>query len=357
MLKEIHEQPDVLKKMLHDRLGGDSVHLEGICLTDKQLKGVKKIFIVACGTAYHAGMVGKYVIEALSSVPVSIDVSSEFRYRNPIVDKTTLVVAISQSGETADTLAAAREAKSKGAKVVSICNVLGSSLARESDGILYTHAGPEIGVASTKAFTTQLAVLYLLTIALAKERKALTGKQIGSMVQGIRRIPLQLQSVLAEDGEIRNCAALYHKKTNSLYLGRGVNFPIALEGALKLKEVSYIHAEGYPAAEMKHGPIALIDKEMPVVIIAPQDVYTYRKILGNIEEVKARGGIIIAIATEGDREIPKKADHTIFIPKTLYTLSSILAAIPLQLLAYHTALMLGRDVDKPRNLAKSVTVE
>ncbi|MBS3110986.1 glutamine--fructose-6-phosphate transaminase (isomerizing) [Candidatus Woesearchaeota archaeon] len=358
MLKEIHEQPQAIAETIQERLHGNDVVFEDeINLSADEMRGVKRIILLGCGTSWHACLAGEFMLEELAKIPTEVEYASEFRYRNPLIGEHTLAIAISQSGETADTVAALKEAKEKGAKTLAICNVKGSSITRIADGTIYTRAGPEIGVASTKAFTTQLAVLYLLTIALAKERKALTGKQIGSMVQGIRRIPLQLQSVLAEDGEIRNCAALYHKKTNSLYLGRGVNFPIALEGALKLKEVSYIHAEGYPAAEMKHGPIALIDKEMPVVIIAPQDVYTYRKILGNIEEVKARGGIIIAIATEGDREIPKKADHTIFIPKTLYTLSSILAAIPLQLLAYHTALMLGRDVDKPRNLAKSVTVE
>ena len=230
-------------------------------------------------------------------------------------------------------------------------------MTRISDAVIYTKAGPEIGVASTKAFTTQLAVLYLFTILLSKLRKTLNEKQIKDMIEGIRKIPLQLQSVLEEDEEIKKCAELYHKKLNSLYLGRGINFPIALEGALKLKEVSYVHAEGYPAAEMKHGPIALIDKNMPVVFIAPHDVFTYKKVLGNIEEVKARGGIIIAIATEGDAEIPKKAKHTIFIPKTLYTLSSILSVVPLQLLAYHIADRLGYDVDKPRNLSKTVTVE
>jgi len=255
-----------------------------------------------------------------------------------------LVVAISQSGETADTIAALKEAKNLGVKTLSICNVMGSSLTRISDGVIYTRAGPEIGVASTKAFTTQLAVLYLLTILLSKIKGTLNEKQVHDMIKGIRKIPLQLQSVLDEDKEVLKCAELYYNKPNSIYLGRGINFPIALEGALKLKEVSYVHAEGYPAAEMKHGPIALIDKNMPVVFIAPHDIFTYKKVLGNIEEVKARGGIIIAIAT-------------IFVPKTLYTLSSILSIVPLQLLAYHIADKLGRDIDKPRSLAKTVTVE
>jgi len=297
------------------------------------------------------------MFEELAKVPTEVEYASEFRYRNPILKPNTIVIAISQSGETADTIAALKGAKKNGVKTISICNARGSSITRVSDGVVYTRAGPEIGVASTKAFTTQLAVLYLMTILFSKARKTLNDKQIKDMIDGIRKIPLQMASVLNEDMEIMNCAELYHKKTNSLYLGRGVNFPIALEGALKLKEVSYMHAEGYPAAEMKHGPIALIDENMPVVFIAPHDIYTYSKILGNIEEVKARGGIVIAIATEGDAEIPKKSDHTIFIPKTLYTLSSILAVIPLQLLAYHIADKLGHNPDYPKNLAKSVVVE
>src|SRR3989344_9325070 len=287
------------------------------------------------------------MFEELAKIPTEVEYASEFRYRHPLLDKNTLVVAISQSGETADTLAALKAAKKLGVRTLAICNVMGSSITRLSDGVIYTRAGPEIGVASTKVFTTQVAVLYLLTILISKLRKTLNEKQIKNMIEGSRRIPLQLQSVLDEDNEILKCAELYYHKLNSIYLGRGVNFPIALEGALKLKEVSYIHAEGYPAAEMKHGPIALIDKNMPVFFIAPHDAYTYKKVLGNIEEVKARGGIIIAIATEGDTEIPKKAKHTIFIPKTLYTLSSILPVVPLQLLAYHIADKLGRDVDKP----------
>ena len=252
---------------------------------------------------------------------------------------------------------ALKEAKKYDVKTLAICNVTGSSITRIADSVIYTRAGPEIGVASTKAFTTQLAVLYLLTILISKLRNTLNDEQVRSMIEGIRRIPQQIQSVLKEDTEITKCADFYLNKKNSLYLGRGVNFPIALEGALKLKEVSYIHAEGYPAAEMKHGPIALIDRDMPVMFIAPHDVFTYNKVLGNIEEVKARGGIILAIASEGDEKIPKKAEHTIFIPKTLYTLSSILAVVPLQLLAYHIADRLGKDVDRPRNLAKSVVVE
>ncbi len=358
MLKEIYEQPSAIADTLNDRIKNSHVIFEKeFLLTNAYLKGINRIVIVACGTSWHAGLVGEFMLEELAKIPTEVEYASEFRYRHPLLDKNTLVIAISQSGETADTIAALKEAKKYGVKTLSICNVMGSSITRISDGVIYTRAGPEIGVASTKAFTTQLAVLYLLTIMLSRIRKTLNESQIKDMIGGIRRIPLQLQSVLDEDDEILKCAELYYNKLNSIYLGRGVNFPIALEGALKLKEVSYMHAEGYPAAEMKHGPIALIDKKMPVVFIAPHDVYTYKKVLGNLEEVAARGGIIIAIATDGDSQIPKKAKHTVFIPKTLYTLSSILSVVPLQLLAYHIADKLGRDIDKPRNLAKSVVVE
>jgi len=358
MLKEIYEQPSAIADTLNERLvNGDVVFEKEFNLTNDYLKKIKRIIIVACGTSWHAGLVGEFMFEELAKIPTEVEYASEFRYRHPLLDKDTLVIAISQSGETADTIAALKEAKKYGVKTLVICNVMGSSITRIADSVIYTRAGPEIGVASTKAFTTQLAVLYLLTILLSKLRKTLNEKQIKDMISGIRKIPLQLQSVLEEDDEILKCAELYYNKQNSLYLGRGANFPIALEGALKLKEVSYIHAEGYPAAEMKHGPIALIDKNMPVMFIAPHDAYTYKKVLGNIEEVKARGGIIIAVATENDKEIPKKAKHTIFIPKTLYTLSSILAVVPLQLLAYHIADKLGKDVDKPRNLSKVVSVE
>lgn len=358
MLKEIYEQPRAIADTLNGRLTDSHVDFgKEFKLSNDFLKKINRIVIVACGTSWHAGLVGEFMLEELAKIPVEVHYASEFRYRHPLLDKNTLAIAISQSGETADTIAALKEAKRHGVKSLSICNVTGSSMTRISDGVIYTMAGPEIGVASTKAFTTQLAVLYLLTILLSKLKKTLNKKQIKDMIFGIRKIPMQLPAVLHEDGEILKCAGLYYHKLNSIYLGRGVNFPIALEGALKLKEVSYIHAEGYPAAEMKHGPIALIDKNMPVVFIAPHDVYSYKKVLGNIEEVKARGGIIIAIATEGDKEIPKKAKHTIFIPKNLYTLSSILAVVPLQLLAYHIADKLGYDVDKPRNLSKTVTVE
>ena len=358
MLKEIYEQPGAIAETLNGRIrNSDVVFEDEFNLSEEYLRNIKRIVVIACGTSWHAGLVGEFMLEELAKIPTEVEYASEFRYRHPILDKDTLVIAISQSGETADTIAALKEAKSIGVKTLAICNVQGSSITRIADSVIYTRAGPEIGVASTKAFTTQLAVLYLFTIMISKLRKTLNEKQIKDMINGIRKMPLQLQSVLDEDDEILKCAELYYNKLNSIYLGRGVNFPIALEGALKLKEVSYIHAEGYPAAEMKHGPIALIDKNMPVLFIAPHDIYTYKKVLGNIEEVKARGGIIIAIATEGDAEIPKKSNHTIFIPKTLYTLSSILSIVPLQLLAYHIADKLGRDIDKPRNLAKSVVVE
>lgn len=358
MLKEIHEQSRAITDTMSGRLVNNHIVFEEeFNITNEYLRNINKIIIIACGTSWHAGLVAEFMFEELSKIQTEVEYASEFRYRHPILNKDTLVIAISQSGETADTNAALKEAKKLGAKTLSICNVFGSSMTRISDGVIYTKAGPEIGVASTKAFTTQLVVLYLLTILLSKIRKILNEEQIKSMIEGVRKIPLQLQSVLEEDEEIKKCAELYHKKLNALYLGRGVNFPIALEGALKLKEVSYIHAEGYPAAEMKHGPIALIDKNMPVVFVAPHDVYTHKKILGNIDEVKARGGIIISIVSEGEKEITKKSDHTIYIPKTLYSLSSILSIVPLQLLAYHIAVLRGKDPDFPKNLSKVVTVE
>ena len=358
MLKEIYEQPRAIADTLNGRLTEENVAFEKeLGLGKDFLKRVERIIIVGCGTSWHAGLVGQFMFEELAKIPTEVEYASEFRYRHPLYDKETLVIGISQSGETADTIAALKEAKKHGIKTLTICNVVGSSMTRIADGVIYTRAGPEIGVASTKAFTTQLAVLYLFTIFLSKLRNSLNKDQIRNMIIAIKKLPMQMPSVLHEDDEIMKCAELYHRKLNSLYLGRGVNFPIALEGALKLKEVSYIHAEGYPAAEMKHGPIAMIDNNMPVVFVVPHDSFTHKKVLGNIEEVKARGGIIIAIATEGDAEIAKKADHTIFIPKTLYTLSSILAVIPLQLLAYHIADKLHREIDKPKNLAKVVTVE
>lgn len=358
MLKEIFEQPRCIESTIFGRIQDERINMKDeIGLSEQQIQKINRIVMLACGTSWHAALVGEFMMEELAKIPTEVEYASEFRYRNPIIKDGTLVIGISQSGETADTIAAIKEAKKRGAKVLSICNTKGSSITRISDSVLYTNAGLEIGVASTKAFTSQLTVLYLLTIYFSKARNSLNQKQLKNMMNGIRKIPLQIDSVLNKSKEIEKIAELFYKKRNALYLGRGVNFPIALEGALKLKEVSYIHSEGYPAAEMKHGPIALIDKDMPIIFVAPYDVYTYKKILGNIEEVKARGGIVIAIATENDKEISKKADYVFYIPDTLYTLSSILSVIPLQLLAYYIADKLGRDVDKPRSLAKSVTVE
>jgi glucosamine--fructose-6-phosphate aminotransferase (isomerizing) len=313
------------------------------------------VVITACGTSWHAGLIGEYMIEEFTRIPVEVEYASEFRYRDPLVDPSTIVVVISQSGETADTLAAMREAQEKGAKAVGICNVVGSTIARESDCGTYVHAGPEIGVASTKAFTSQVVAEMLLTLHLAEGRfgRFAPGKEI---VRALQKLPAQVQGILERNDGIREIATEYSSHNNFLYLGRGYNFPVALEGALKLKEISYIHAEGYPAAEMKHGPIALIDDKMPVVVIAVKDS-AYEKIMNNVEEVKARGGRIIAIASEGDSEIAKKVDHVIYVPVTLAALTPILAVIPLQLLAYHIAVLRGCNVDQPRNLAKSVTVE
>ena len=358
MLKEIHEQPRAITETLNGRIKDGKVELkEELNFNEDELKNIDRIIIVACGTSWHSALLGEFMLEELAKIPVEVEYASEFRYRNPIINENTLVIAISQSGETADTIAAIREAKKRDAKVISIVNAKGSSIARESDSVLYTYAGPEIGVASTKAFTSQLVVLYLFTLFMANLRKTLEEKIIFGLVEKLRKLPLQMQVLLDNNKEIKKIADIYKNKQNSLFLGRGVNFPIALEGALKLKEVSYIHAEGYPAAEMKHGPIALIDKNMPVVFIATKDVYTYKKVLGNIQEVKARNGIAIAIVTEGDKEIKKIADYVIEIPRTLYILSSILAAIPLQLLAYYVATERNLDPDTPRNLSKSVTVE
>jgi glucosamine--fructose-6-phosphate aminotransferase (isomerizing) len=357
MLKEIFEQPRAITETLNGRIENGNINLiNEINLSKDELNKIDRIIIVACGTSWHAALLGEFMLEELAKIPVEVEYASEFRYRNPIINGNTLVIAISQSGETADTLAAIREAKKKNAKVLSIVNVKGSSIDRESDSVLYTYAGPEIGVASTKAFTTQLIVLYIFTLFMSNIKKSLDDEKIKELLGKLRKLPLQMESLL-DDQEIKKIADIYKNKQNSLFLGRGVNFPIALEGALKLKEVSYIHAEGYPAAEMKHGPIALTDKNMPVVFIATKDDYTYKKVLGNIQEIKARNGIVIAISTEGDEEVSKLADYVIYIPKTLYILSSILAVIPLQLLAYYVAIDRNLDPDKPRNLSKSVTVE
>ncbi|MFH1313171.1 MAG: glutamine--fructose-6-phosphate transaminase (isomerizing) [Candidatus Eisenbacteria bacterium] len=357
MLKEIFEQPQSIMNAMAGRTVPETgqAHLGGVTLTDDEIRNISRIVITACGTSWHAGLIGEYMLEEYTRIPVEVEYASEFRYRDPLVDPSSVVVVISQSGETADTLAAMREAQQKGSKAVGICNVVGSTIARESDCGTYVHAGPEIGVASTKAFTSQVIVEMLLTLHLAETRlgRFEAGREI---VRALQRLPEQVQGILERSEEIKKIALEYASSNNFLYLGRGSNFPVALEGALKLKEISYIHAEGYPAAEMKHGPIALIDDKMPVVVIAVKDS-AYDKIMGNIEEVRARGGRILAIASEGDGEIAKKVDRVIYVPMTLPALTPILSVIPLQLLAYHIAVSRGCNVDQPRNLAKSVTVE
>jgi glucosamine--fructose-6-phosphate aminotransferase (isomerizing) len=346
MLKEIHEQPKVLKQIISSGMSGFEFNLEGI----------SNIIIIACGTAYHAGLVGKYVLEKFTKIPVSIDLSSEFRYRDPIVADNTLVLAISQSGETADTLAAVKEAKQKGAKILSICNVVGSSLVRVSDAVLYTYAGPEIGVASTKAYTAQLAILYTLAFYIADKKGLLESGLKKSLLEGFKNIPGIIDSILADKNRIQKIAAKHLNFGSFLYLGRNLNYPTALEGALKLKEISYIPAEGYAAGEMKHGPIALIDEYRAVVCIAPES-FVYEKMVSNIEEICARKGKVIAIATEGDKGIGNFTKEIIYIPKIDEIFSPIVTVVPLQLLAYYIAVKRGCDVDQPRNLAKSVTVE
>ncbi len=357
MLKEILEQPESLRNTLRGRLLEDegTVRLGGLNLDDEALLHIERIVITACGTSWHAGLIGEYMIEELARIPTEVEYASEFRYRNPIVDERTLVVGISQSGETADTLAALREAKRRGARTLGLVNVVGSTIAREVDGGIYLHAGPEIGVASTKAFTSQIAALALLTLKLGRLR-ALSILQGREVVRALGRLPELVEQVLAGAPEVERIAERLVRAGNVLYLGRGYNFPVALEGALKLKEISYIHAEGYPAAEMKHGPIALIDDLMPVVFIAPRDA-VYQKVVTNVEEVKARGGRVIAIVTRGDTGVARLADHKIEIPETLDLLTPVLTVLPLQLLAYYIAVRRGCNVDQPRNLAKSVTVE
>ncbi len=356
MLKEIHEQPNVLAQMLSLRLKNKRLTLEGLGLSDHVLQGVRKVMIVACGTAYHAGMVGKYIIENLARLPVEVDNSSEFRYRNPILDKHTLFIAVSQSGETADTLAAAREARAKGSKVIAICNVVGSSLAREADGILYTYAGQEIGVASTKAYTAQLMMFYLLALKLAHVRKSLGTKDLKELTRQLLKIPALSGEILKDMHHIQKVAEANSHFGCFLFLGRHVNYPSALEGALKLKEISYVPAEGYAAGEMKHGPIALIDEYRAVVCINPKS-HVYEKMSSNMQEIKARKGNIIAIATRGDKDVKSNADFVIEVPATPELLSPLLVVLPLQMLAYFIAVKRGCDVDQPRNLAKSVTVE
>jgi glucosamine--fructose-6-phosphate aminotransferase (isomerizing) len=358
MLKEIHEQPQTILDTMRGRYSYETgeADLPDIGLTPDQFAEVHRIWIVACGTSWHAGLVGKYLLEEMVRAPVQVDIGSEFRYRDPLVGKGDLFITISQSGETADTLAAAREAREKGAHVLSIVNVVGSTLARESDGVLYTHCGPEIGVASTKAFTAQLTALYLLALHLARVRRAMSAADGKAWLDRLVRLPVLVEGILNREAEIVAIAKRYHKKRNFLYFGRGINYPIALEGALKLKEISYIHAEGYAAGEMKHGPIALIDKDMPVVVLAPKD-RLYEKTVSNLMEVKARHAPVIAFVAEGEQELGKIADAVFTVPDTHPLISPILFTIPLQLLAYHIAVLRGTDVDQPRNLAKSVTVE
>ncbi len=358
MLKEIYEQPRAIADTIRGRVlpeKGD-VAIEEFGLTPEAIKSVDKIFIVACGTSYHAGIVGKYMIEELARIPVEVDIASEFRYRNPLITGNTLFIAITQSGETADTLAAIREAKGLGAKVLSICNVIGSTASRESDFVFYTHSGPEIGVASTKAFTTQIVALYLLAIALGKGRGNLSGEASSMLIEELLHLPARVEHAMELDREISSIAKELFKAKDFLYLGRGINYPIALEGALKLKEISYIHAEGYPAGEMKHGPIALIDEDVPVVVLAPSGKL-YEKVLSNMEEAKSRGGAIIAVTSNNDGAAKKLSRYSVSINESNTYLNTVLLTIPLQLLAYHIAVLRGCDVDQPRNLAKSVTVE
>jgi len=357
MLKEIMEQPESLRNTLRGRLLEDDgdVRLGGLNISDEDLLRINRIVITACGTSWHSALIGEYMIEELARIPTEVEYASEFRYRNPIVDERTLVIGISQSGETADTLAALREAKRRGARTIGLVNVVGSTIAREVDGGIYLHAGPEIGVASTKAFTSQIAALALLTLKLGRLR-ALSILQGREVVKALAKLPELVEKVVAKAAQVEQIAERLQRTQNVLYLGRGYNFPVALEGALKLKEISYIHAEGYPAAEMKHGPIALIDDLMPVVFVAPRDA-VYQKVVSNIEEVKARGGRVIAVVTEGDTGVARLADHKIEIPETLDIFTPILSVLPLQLLAYYIAVRRGCNVDQPRNLAKSVTVE
>jgi len=356
MLKEIHEQPRAIADTLAGRLREEEgdVYLEDLRLSDADLRGLEKIFIVACGTSWHAGLVGKFMIEKHCRVPVEVDIASEFRYRDPIVGPNMLTLLISQSGETADTLAALREAKSKGGRVVAVCNVVESSIPRECDGVIYTHAGPEIGVASTKAFTTQLVALFLLALRLGRARGTLAAEQVREFAAALATLPRKVEETLELNEQIETIARDFMNARDFLYLGRGNQYPAALEGALKLKEISYIHAEGYPAGEMKHGPIALIDELMPVVVIAPEND-TFEKVVSNMEEVQARAGRVIAVTdAEG---LCDKADAVLVIPRIADDLMPVLTSVPLQLLAYHIAVLKGTDVDQPRNLAKSVTVE
>ncbi len=362
MLKEIVEQPRAIQETILGRVSMDSLRtfLDDVAIPEADLASADKVTLVACGTSWHAALVGKFMIEEMARIPVEVDYGSEFRYRNPIVSDRSLAVAITQSGETADTLAALREAKAKGARSLSICNVVGSMATRETEGTIYTHAGPEIGVASTKAFTTQLVALYLLALKLAEIRKTMSDSDRQEAIQALLQLPKVVEGALKASKAMERVALQFYNRSDFLYLGRGVNYPIALEGALKLKEISYIHAEGYPAGEMKHGPIALIDEQMPVVALAPHDA-VFEKMIGNIQEAKARGGSVIAITTTGDQALEEVLDRNndsiVAVPATTPLLTPVALTIPLQLLAYHIAVRRGCDVDQPRNLAKSVTVE
>ncbi|NAS12599.1 glutamine--fructose-6-phosphate transaminase (isomerizing) [Poritiphilus flavus] len=358
MLKEIYEQPRAIKDTYRGRLRAAQgiIKMAGVDENLEKFLNANRIIIVACGTSWHAGLVAEYIFEDLARIPVEVEYASEFRYRNPVITDKDVLIAISQSGETADTLAAIKLAKERGAFVFGVCNVVGSSIARETHAGAYTHAGPEIGVASTKAFTTQITVLTLLALKLAKEKGEFSESKFHEFLSELENIPSKVQTTLASNPLVEVIAQAYKDSDNCLYLGRGYNFPVALEGALKLKEISYIHAEGYPAAEMKHGPIALIDDQMPVIVIAPKKGH-YEKVVSNIQEIKSRKGKIIAIVTAGDRQVTDLADHVIEVPETIESLSPLLTTIPLQLLSYHIAVMRGCNVDQPRNLAKSVTVE
>jgi glucosamine--fructose-6-phosphate aminotransferase (isomerizing) len=365
MLKEIYEQPRAVRETIQNRVSIESgkIYLDEMEISEKDFQGITNIKIAACGTSWHAAHIGKYMIEELARVPVEVDYASEFRYRNPILDEKTLLLVITQSGETADTIAALRQAKENNCRILAICNVQGSMITREAHGTILTHAGPEIGVASTKAFTSQMIALYLFALYLAQIRDHLTPEQARKHISSLNEIPIKIETLLSKDDLLEDLAKEFQRASNFLYLGRGINFPVALEGALKLKEISYIHAEGYPAGEMKHGPNALIDGQLPVVFVTPKEVgnaaseLRYEKTISNIMEVKAREGRVVAIVTEGDTEITEIADRVIEIPATSDLLSPVLSIIPLQLLAYHIAVRRGCDVDQPRNLAKSVTVE
>jgi len=357
MLKEIHEQPSAIRDTLAARLDASgALVLDDLRMSEDALRDVDKVFVVACGTAFHAGLVAKYAIEHWTRLPVEIEYASEFRYRDPVLDANTLTLGVSQSGETIDTLEAVRHASRQESLVIAVTNTIGSSITREADGVLYQHAGPEIGVAATKTFSTQMVALHLLALYLAQVRGTMFPEEIARTIERMRDLPGQVERTIELDAQVRELAERYAQARDILFIGRHTGYPAALEGALKLKEISYIHAEGYPAGELKHGPIALIEEGVPVVVVAT-DCHVYRKVLSNIQEVKARGAEVIAVATEGDAEIASLADHVLFVPATPELLSPVVVTVPLQLLAYHIAKLRGCDVDQPRNLAKSVTVE